>query len=347
MDLKEHIANGLAGYHTGLKNGHTGINNYIYGTQRATYTLYGGQSGAAKTTVVDFELLETLKDAEEQQIPLDVFYYSYEIPEIRKKRNWMSNHIFKKYGRVIKPAKIAGLGDNRMSLAEQEIVDAELDYIEGLFNTINFRFEPTNPTGIFKELLDYAEAHGTFHHENYIDENGEGKRRIIGYTASDPKAMVIIVIDHLALCKRERKFNLKDNIDKLSEYFIWFRNICGYSIKAIQQFNQGLNSVDRMKFKGADLSPMQNDFKDTTNPYTDADVVVGMMNPYKMDFQEYLGFNLTKLGNRFRLYKIIKNRDGDENVFFGLYFNPLAGYFEELPNPFSINYNDYQLTDDD
>jgi hypothetical protein len=30
-----------------------------------------------------------------------------------------------------------------------------------------------------------------------------------------------------------------------------------------------VSSVDRLKFKGADISPQQTDFKDSTNPYQD------------------------------------------------------------------------------
>jgi hypothetical protein len=60
----------------------------------------------------------------------------------------------------------------------------------------------------------------------------------------------------------------------------------------VQQFNQGLSSVDRLKFKGADISPQQTDFKDSTNPYQDADVVLGLMNAYKMDLETSLTYNI-------------------------------------------------------
>lgn len=347
MDLRERISRGLDGFYQGLANGFSKINGYIFGIQRATYYLIGGLSGSGKTTVADFMVQNAIKDADEKEIHLDVFYYSYEISEIQKKINWMSVHIFNKYGEVIPPKVIGGMGDeNMMSLRQQELVNAEIPYIESVFRRIRFSFDNVNPTGVRNELLAYAEANGTFIYENYRDEKGQQQKRVIGYTPNNPNAYVIVVIDHLALSKIERKYSLKENMDKLSEYLIWFRNMCHYTPVVVQQFNQGLNSVDRMKFKGVDLSPQQSDFKDTTNPYQDADVVIGMMNPAKMDFKEFMGYKLDRIGDRLRIFKIIKNRYEADNVVMALHFKAEAGYFAEMPSPeeFEIglrDYNDY------
>lgn len=349
MSLRNRIAEGLSGKYKGLKNGLTRINKFIYGVQRKTITLIGGLSGAAKTTLVDFVLLKAIEDADAQGIPITIYYYSYEIDRETKKNNWLSYHIFNKYGVSIPPEVIGGLGDHEMTIEEQELADAEIDYIESLFDRIHFRFDPTNPTGIYKEFYRHAEANGTFTSEEYLDENNEKKKRITGYIPNNPDEYVIGVIDHLALAKLERQFTLKQNIDKLSEYFVWLRNICSYSFFPLQQFNQGLSSVDRIKYKGADLSPQQTDFKDSTNPYTDADVVLGIMNPYKMDMKEYLGYDLTILKHAFRSLKIIKNRKGRDNIAVGLYFKAEGGHFEELPPPLDlqvglngVSYSNYQ-----
>lgn len=347
MSLRNRIAEGLSGKYKGLKNGLNRINKYIYGVQRKTITLIGGLSGAAKTTLVDFILLRAIEDADSQGIPITIFYYSYEIDRETKKNNWLSYHIYNKYEVSIPPEVIGGLGDHEMTIEEQELVDKEVDYIESLFDRIKFRFDPTNPTGIYKEFYRHAEANGKFTSEDYLDEHGVTKKRITGYIANNPDEYVIGVIDHFALAKLERDFTLKQNIDKLSEYQVWLRNICGYSFFPLQQFNQGLSSVDRIKFKGADLSPQQTDFKDSTNPYTDADVVLGIMNPYKMDMKEYLGYDLTILKHNFRSLKVIKNRKGKDNITVGLYFKAEGGYFEEIPLPEEFEkgfkqYSDYK-----
>jgi len=347
MTLREQISKGIDGHFQGLANGFNRINELLFNIQRATYYLCGGLSGAAKTTLVDFMILNAIDDADEQEIPLEIFYYSYEIPENRKKISWLSNHIHKKHGVSIHPKVIQGKGDFRMNIREQELVDSEIEHIDEVFKRINFRFEPTNPTGIWKELWDYAELNGKFEYEEYTMSDGKKGKRIVRYHANNPEAYVFIVIDHIYLAKLERGFTRKENIDKLSEYFIFFRNICGYTIFAVQQFNQGLSNVDRQKFKGVDLSPHQGDFKDSTNPYQDCDVAIGVMNPFKMDMQEYMGYDLTQLGSSFRLFKIMKNREEEDNVCYGLYFKGSAGTFEELPLPDmfqlgEVSYSDYK-----
>lgn len=88
-----------------------------------------------------------------------------------------------------------------------------------------------------------------------------------------------------------------------------------------------------------DISPQQSDYKDSTNPYTDADIVLGIMNAYKMDMEKCLGYNINvnsgeyNLKDRFRMLKVIKNRLSRDNISIGLLFQAEAGYFEELPKP--------------
>lgn len=339
MNFKQRIQDGLDGKYQGLPNGLKRLNRYVYGIQRQWYYLYGGLSGSAKTTLVDFKLLRALEYCERNKIEIDVFYYSFEINKEKKIANLLSCHIFNKHKRVIQPQKILGLGKNRMNKEEEEIVLAELPYIEKLFSKINFRFDPLNPTGIFKELYSFYEKTGEFKKRKYKktvtdaygNERLEDAETHEGYIHNNPERYVLLVIDHLALCKSENGKSIKETIDKISEYTIFLRNICGLTALLVQQFNQGLNSVERQKFKGVDISPQQSDFKDSSNPYTDCDTAFGIMNPYKMDMEEYLDYDLTILKNRFRMLKIIKNRGGADNIAIGLQFIPEGGYLKELP----------------
>ena len=114
----------------------------------------------------------------------------------------------------------------------------------------------------------------------------------------------------------------------------------GFSFINIQQFNQGLSSVERSKFKGVDLSPQQSDFKDSTNPYQDADVVLGTMCPYKLDMNTCLGYDIKKLKDKMIMLKVIKNRLSRDNVAIGLYANPSAGAYDSRSLfAFTVNEN--------
>lgn len=348
MDLRKRIADGVAGKYQGLTNGLGRVNEHIYNVQKGWYYLIGGLSGTGKTSLVDFMALAAIKDAENRKIPLEIFYYSYEIDGETKFTQWLSNHIFTKHHVEVPPECIAGLGDYRLSPAQYALVDKELDHFEQIYNRINFRFDPTNPTGIYKELLDYYNANGTIIEEEYegMDDFGQVKtqKRIIGYQPNDPNKKVIVILDHIALTKIERRFSLKENIDKMSEYCVWFRNIFGTIFFVLQQFNQGLHAIERKKYSGEELVPAQNDFKDSGNPYQDCDAALGIFNPHAMGgaSKKIFGYDLNLMHRNFRLINIIKNRKGRAQIVYGFYFNPKAGFFKILPRPQDMQERDYK-----
>lgn len=341
MNLKERIHNGINGNYKGLNNGFDRLNSVIFGIQRGVYILLGGNSGTGKSTVVDYMLLNAIRDAEQRGIKLNVFYYSFEIDELSKKCNWLSNYIYQKHNIVIPTEKIKGLGDNRLEDWELALIDECIPEVEEIFNKINFTFSSINPTGVRNELIKFMEARGRFDKKPYIDSNGDTKEKIVRYVPNDPDEYNLVILDHMALLHKERGFQTKEVIDKYSEYCTSLRNLYGISFINIQQFNQSLSSIERIKFKGADLSPSQSDFRDSTNPYNDCDVALGLMCPRKLDITESLKYDITVLKEKFLLLKVIKNRLSRDNVSIGLYANFKAGSFEELPPAEQMTPADY------
>jgi replicative DNA helicase len=340
MDIKERIKEGLEGKYKGLANGFTRINNFIFGIQKKCYYLLGGQSGTYKTSLCDYMLINALLDAEKTGLSINVFYYSFEIDEITKKCNWLSNIAYLKYNTTISPEKIKGLGDFRLNEFEQKVIDKCIIDLDILWNKINFTFQSMNPTGIYNTLWNFMKERGTFEYSEYINQDGEKSKKIDRFIPNDTEEYNMVIIDHYFLLKKERGYMAKENVDKMSEYFVQLRNIFSMTIIAVQQLNQGISSVERQKFKGADLSVTQGDFKGSTNPYEDADVVLGTMNPAKMDMDECMGYEVGRLENLIML-KVVKNRLSNDNISVGLQANPKAGNFKELPSPNRIIYNDY------
>ncbi len=342
MDLKERIASGLRGDFQGLANGFNRINDYIFGIQKGTYYLVGAQSGNYKTTLTDFMLLHCIQDAKVKGIPLNVFYYSFEIDKLTKQCNWLSQIAYQKYQVIIPPEKVKGLGNFRLSKEEQEIIDSCIPDLEELFKYINFEFTPTNPTGLYNQLWKFSETRGTLEYQDYVNGGGETKKKIKGFVPKNSKEVTLVILDHLYLLKKEREFSTKENIDKWSEYCMELKTLFGVSFINIQQFNRSLSSVERLKFKGADLAPQESDFKETGNTYSDSDVAIGLMVPNKLDIEECIGYDINKLGDKFVLLKVIKNRLSKDSIGIGLVANPQAGDFKELPLPKEINYKLYE-----
>ena len=92
--LEQRIEAGLEGKYKGLSNGFKDVNKYIFGIQKSCYTLIGGESGCFKTTMLDFMVANAIEDAIGNSIPIEVFYYSFEIDKLTKQCNWLSRAIY-------------------------------------------------------------------------------------------------------------------------------------------------------------------------------------------------------------------------------------------------------------
>ena len=122
---------------------------------------------------------------------------------------------------------------------------------------IIFLENPSNPTGIRKELIKYAEIHGSF----VKTEDGTFSR-ISGYKPEDPSKYTIVVMDHLRKLIPEQGFTLKQTIDKMTEYFVQLRNWCDFTIIPILHTNRNISSVERLKFSKDQIYPTSEDLKD-------------------------------------------------------------------------------------
>jgi hypothetical protein len=342
-ELKERIKDGLEGRFEGLSMGLPKLSTVIFGVQRSTIGLIGAGSGVGKSTLLDYMILHALEDAENKGITLNIFYNSFEIDKLTKMCNWLSVRIYDKYNIVISPEVIKGFGKHRLTKDQKELVDSEIEYIEKLFDKIHWQFKSENPTGAYKRCWKFMENRGKILKENYTDDNGEEKAKVIGYKLNNSNEYNLMVTDHLYLLKKERDMDTKRTIDKFSEYQVELARLFGFSFINLQQFNSGLSSTERVKFKGVDLAPQQSDFRDSTNPFSDSDWVIGLMNPFKLDMDTCLGYDIKKLKDKMIMLKIIKNRLSKDNVGIGLLSNFKAGSFEELPKPNELDYDKYKV----
>ena len=339
MSFLDEVSDGMQGKNAGLTNCFNRFNHYLCNTQKKTYYAIGGLPGTGKTSLADenFVLapfmghkIEKVKDPN-AKLNVEWIYYSFEISKNAKIAKWVSNFIYRMDGTIADPNLILSRGKNRLPGDLYTKVRKVYPIIEELLDNIKFVDEPQTPGQMYWDMLRHAEANGTFQYEHYTDENSIQQKRKIGYTANDPDKYTIIVIDHVGLVKREKGLTKKDNIDKLSSMLVYFRNICQYTPVVISQFNRALSSVDRQKFKNADLAPSLEDFKDTGSIGEDCNVGLGIFNPYKFDMKTYLGYDISQLKGNFRAVNIMKNRDGQDWKNIGMQFIGGSGYYTELP----------------
>tara|TARA_R100001086_G_scaffold198857_1_gene115152 strand:- start:6422 stop:7480 length:1059 start_codon:yes stop_codon:yes gene_type:complete len=334
MSFLDEVSAGMQGRNQGLPNTFNRFNAYLCGTQKKTYYAIGALPGTGKTSLADENfVLEPFFHLKAQKLPIKVnwLYYSFEVSKNAKIAKWVSNFIYRLDGTVTDPNLILSRGKHRLSGDIYTKVKKVYPVIEELLDHVKFIDEPQTPGQIYWDILKHAEANGTFQYEKYKDEQGFTQQRKVGYTPHDPDSYFIILADHVGLLKREKGLTKKDNIDKLSSMFVYFRNMCEYIPVAISQFNRALSAVDRQKFKASDLSPTLEDFKDTGSIGEDCNVALGIFNPYKFDMKTYLGYDISQLKGNFRAVNIMKNRDGEDWKNIGMQFIGGSGFYRELP----------------
>lgn len=216
---------------------------------------------------------------------------------------------------------------------EKEDVDDILKYFE---DHIIFPTEAPNPTGIYKYCKLYAEEHGTVHTRKgkRRDEFGQIQEVDVfdSYEQDNPNEYRIIIIDTINLIDTERGMNLKQSMDKLSEYLAkHLRNRYNYSCVVIQQ--QAFEQEGNESFKLGRLRPSVVGLGDSKYTSRDSDVVLGLFSPFRFGIKEYLKYDITKFKDQIRFLEVIVNRDGEPGGICPLFFDGAVCLFKELPLP--------------
>mgnify|MGYP003526169936 FL=1 len=317
--------------------------NYHVGLRKSTYYLIGGYTGSGKTSFLDdafvlnpYDFVNSHKNT--KGLKLKIFYFSMERRKNYKIAKWISRRIFLDTGKVITANKILGWVSSEFKLTfdEHDIVTSYKDYINFMLNdAVTIIENPQNPMGIKKTIDAYAELNG-------VKEKVDAHNTV--YIPNNEKEHVIVIYDHIGLQKKEtRKYpngdivrlsTPKEIIDQSSEDARKFRDVYGYTIVKVSQFNRDIANPTRIK--NGDVEPMLEDFKSSGSTQEDAEVVFGLFDPMRYKVPDPSGYNLDKLRNdygakMYRSVKLLKNSYGSDDVRIGLAFQPAIGMFKEMP----------------
>lgn len=332
--LLEKIDKGKLGLNSGLPHGFERLTEFIPNIQQSTYYVVGGELGSGKSALTNNMFVYNpidwyIANMHNTDVKLKIKYYSFEIPKDDMGLKALARKIYLEYDVLLDINYILSRGKNRISQEHYDLVIKNLDYIDKVNSIVDIQDLPKNPTGIWFDMLEHAVNNGTgikrtvdeYRNKNYEFE-GE-------YIPNDPNLYTLIVVDHVGLAKKEREFNKKEVIDKLSEYMIILRNKCGFSPVIVQQLNRSMSSTDRFKLDR--VEPQLSDFKESGCTQEDANVVLTLFSPQRYEMEKHRNYNVSMLKNRYRSLSILKNRDGDADKTIGLKFIGEIGYFEELP----------------
>ena len=164
-------------------------------------------------------------------------------------------------GRIrISPKDLRSTRSNRP--VPQEVLDeiSKQEYQDILkFFEEHVQFIPDrNATGIYKQARLYAENNGTTYLKDLEIKDKDGniieKRKVFDYyVPNNPNEYVLIIVDHVSLIDTESGKDLRESINKLSEYMVVLRNRYKYIPVIVQQ--QSTESTGLEAFKLNKIRP--------------------------------------------------------------------------------------------
>lgn len=311
---------------------------------KSMYLLFGGMPGSGKTAIVDSVFVLDLYDwwlanKDKTKVTPYWIYRSMERNTVYKIAKWTAYKMYKDHGILIDvptllswPNKLFDLDDEML-----KIIKSYDSYFEGLLKHVTIIDGTINPTGVMVFIKEYMEKRGTIVQSDQYNKH---------YVPNDENEIIFHISDHIGKLKTERissdspmMMNDKQILDKHSEYMGLARDFYGMVPIDISQLNREIE--DTLRAIKTDLSVSPKDFKGSGDMYENADIVIGLMNPYKLKDMDHMDYDIKKFVdkkgyNRFRSLKVIKNSFGIDDFEIGYQFIGENGIMNELPNAFEI-----------
>lgn len=321
------------------------LSSYVGITQRQ-YILLGGDPGTGKTAFAYRSFIlgpyDYILNNPDTRIKFKATIWAFERSKERTMAKLICLVLWRKRQILVDVPTVLSWGEGTSKVDDALLHEIEQcrDYLEGLESMVDIRDAPLNPTGMWKVMEQYALSNGTI--RETVKSDGYVQKE---YVPNNPDELVFWMTDHTGLARKERGFDDKQNLDKLSEYKRQARDRFGHSSCSVTQFNRGTNDMSRRK-AGFDLLPEKSDFKGSGNMYEDADLVMAGFNPAKYGIKQHLGYEvgLFRSGphNRFRSQHVLKNTYGPDDLHIGCQFVGECGDYNELPRASEMTPPDYR-----
>lgn len=307
----------------------------IPGITQGTYYLVSGATKSGKSQITNYLFVYNsilyAYNHPEQVIP-KIFYYNIEETAESITLRFVSYLLYTLDNIRISPIDLESTNSNNP--LSKDILD--LLNTDKYLNILKFYEEHVsymgskNPTGIWKDIKAYADNNGKAIYQTIKLEDKE-LTKFSHYIPNNPNEYIFILIDHISIIETESGLDLRQSINKLSEYLITFRNRYNYIPVVVQQ--QNIETTGLEAFKANKIRSTMAGLADSKATGKDCSVMLGISNPYSQEVQEYLGYDIRKLKGNFRILEVVLNRNGQSNGLCPLYFDGAVNFYKELPLP--------------
>ena len=348
-NLSERVLNKLEERRQNLINGNincipfpfANFREDIPGIEQGRYISITGATKSSKSQFASELLFNALLYAYKNPDQLDInirYYPLEETPEGIMER-FMSYLLFLKSNKRIRisPADLRSTNNDKpLDPYILEVLQTkEYQDIIKFFESHVFFSTTNTPMGIFLECQQYAKDNGIIHRKTvkYKNELGETVESNMGfdyYEQNNPKEYRIIFVDHISLISTQQGMDLRQSMNKLSEYFVELRN--KYQFTPIIVHQQAMfESLDAYKMDK--LEPSIQNLADSKAIGRDLDLCIGIFSPYKYNLHDYKGYDIDVFKDNIRFVSVLLNRNGLCNGVLPLYFDGAVNYFAPLCSP--------------
>lgn len=337
-NLFNSIERGRTGLNTGLSSGFPKLDKIVYGVQRRWLTIYAGDSGSGKSSLVLYsQIYQPFQQYYKyKNINIHFLIFSFEMSSEVLLAKLLSLYIYDTFHKILSYGDILSLGTT-LSDENYEYIKQSTPWLQEFEHHCTIIDKPVTAKGLYGIIKSFTEEYGNYE----LIETTSGYKKE-NYIPKNPDQYLITVVDHIKLLSVSPNHTSKQEIDEACDYLIYFRNKCNLTVNIIQQLNRNFKSMDRRQ-GGYQLLQLD-DLSDSSGPAQAAETVIGIFHPYREKMSRCENYDIRQLKDNFRLLQILKNRFGEADKSFGVAFYGINGLWQELPMPDKINdYSKFKL----
>ncbi len=310
------------------------------GFEKGKYYGITASSGIAKTKFTKFYCITSVHSfCKDNNVKWKMKYFALEESEDEFWLSFISTALFYKFNKSVSVPELKSLGSFHIDAETLMQIKEVREYVEELMQHIDVVDFISNPTGLFKNVKEYAEQNGTF-------EKKDGY--IVKYTPNDPEIYNFVVTDHISLFTPENdpdsgKMDLRQTMEKWSKEYALKGMVkrMNYIVIDIQQ-QESLSEKKQFTYRGESIEekllPSLSELADCKTTQRNWDVGLGVFSPARYEIDEFRGYNVGILKDNYRCVIILKDRwYGCANNFIHLYFDGASNIFKELPKAKDID----------
>ena len=315
------------------------FSKYFVGIEQKKMYVVTARTKVGKTTFASFVFIyNSLLYAYEHPdvIRVRIFYYAWEEDPNEVLLRFMRYYLSRTSNDNIRLSQESLSSTNNVSLSSEIrnlLRNEKLRKIWDFFESHIQFSNSSNPTGVWKEMIRYAEDNGTIYRKKVKikDELGVNKEidKFDYYVPNDPDEYRIIFIDHVSEISQEQGLSLKESIDKLCKYLIALRNDYGFTSVILQQ--QSTASENNDAFKLGRVGASKNTVADSTYTVNKCNMCIGINSPFDRKEENWKGYDITKLKDWFRYAEILVNRGGSPGGLVPLFYDGKVNNWVEMP----------------